>query len=63
MGVWRIGAAKTGLFFARFKKTQDRKNLAQKKLKENFSKKTQGTGVISIFQPKNSRFFTIRDSF
>ena len=47
-----FGANKTGLFLPVMKKTQNRK-----KIKANFSKKTQGNGVISIFQPKNSRFF------
>jgi len=49
----------TGLFFARFKKTQSRKKLAQKKnSRQNFAKKkTQSTGVTSIFHPKNSGFF------
>ena len=34
-----------GLFFARFKKTQNRKKLAQKKTQGKFLQKTQGTGV------------------
>ena len=53
----------SGLFFARFKKTQDRKNLAQKKTQGKFWQKTKGIGVNSIFQPKNSRSGTHFDRY
>jgi len=38
------------------KNSKQKKPSPEKKLKANFSKVTQGTGVTSIFQPKNSIF-------
>ena len=49
---------KTGLFFARFKKTQSRKKLAQKKnSRQILAKNSRYRSHLNILPKKNSRFF------